>query len=287
MTGQFLHKPKSYYKKGASIMKKDLRFVRTAIIALIAFAMFACTYASADNISDAFPGIYGGGESADVLADIGNNDMLPENADCIKVYSISPSEFSDLASGRVQNANMTGNDKNVRWYFISENGSIAKAQKLNGKWTIIGRSEPSADAVKNSTLTTSAINKYLNEKSSVVTGMANNFSNAFCVDVPEYHTSFVVFDDGNVTYVCPFGSRPDLTGLENGKEYTATEAMNILSTNFASFAPMMENEFGGAGAPSPVSTGTKWAIPVAIIVVSAVIVVTVITVKKKTKSASA
>lgn len=150
-------------------MKKDLRFVRTAIIALIAFAMFACTYASADNISDAFPGIYGGGESADVLADIGNNDMLPENADCIKVYSISPSEFSDLASGRVQNANMTGNDKNVRWYFISENGSIAKAQKLNGKWTIIGRSEPAADAVKNSTLTTSAINKYLNEKSSVVT----------------------------------------------------------------------------------------------------------------------
>ena len=110
-------------------MKKDLRFVRTAIIALIAFAMFACTYASADSISGAFPGIYGGGESADVLADIGNNDMLPENTDCIKVYSISPSEFSDLASGRAQNANMTGNDKNVRWYFISENGSIAKAQK--------------------------------------------------------------------------------------------------------------------------------------------------------------
>lgn len=52
------------------------------------------------------------------------------------------------------------------------------------------------------------------------------------LDVPMYQTSFVYFLANNVEYLIPFGSRPDLTGLENGKVYKATDCLAELSATW-------------------------------------------------------
>ena len=46
-----------------------------------------------------------------------------------------------------------------------------------------------------------------------------------------YMTSFVYFNLNDVEYLIPFSSRPDFTGLENGKVYKASDCISILSKN--------------------------------------------------------
>jgi len=59
-----------------------------------------------------------------------------------------------------------------------------------------------------------------------------------------YFTEFILLANDDGEYVIPYGTGPDLTGLENGKVYDAKTAINILAENFAG---ENGNYDGGAG----------------------------------------
>jgi hypothetical protein len=73
-----------------------------------------------------------------------------------------------------------------------------------------------------------------------------------------YHTSFVLCEIDNSEYLIPYGSRPDLTGLENGKLYTRKEVSQILSQTFGNGYSPNDN----AGGPANVM---HTLIPIALI----------------------
>ena len=79
----------------------------------------------------------------------------------------------------------------------------------------------------------------------------------------------------------PFGSRPDLTGLENGKEYTAREAADILSKSFGKASGGL---FGGAsGRASTVAI----VIAAAVAVVGAAFAIVFFSVRRRKRTVSA
>ncbi len=53
----------------------------------------------------------------------------------------------------------------------------------------------------------------------------------FFVSYP-HHTTFAYFTEGGKEYLVPFGSRPDITGLENAKIYTPSEVISVLKDSF-------------------------------------------------------
>ena len=201
-------------------MKKVLSIILSVVLLSVG-SVIGASAESGKTYHD-FSAIYSSSEADVVRADVAGSALTDGSpADCYKVHSMTPAEFRALASGRAQYADMSDNDENLRWYIFTAGGNIAQAQKSNGKWTVTG-STVDGKAASDGALTPSVLNEHLSAMP----------SDAFCIDVPEYHTSFIVFSANDEAHVLPFGSRPDLTGLENGKEYTAREAADILSKSF-------------------------------------------------------
>lgn len=63
--------------------------------------------------------------------------------------------------------------------------------------------------------------------------IGSNIEDVICVNMPTKYSKFVCLVS-DTTYVIPFSPRPDFTGLENGKLYTASEANKIWSDNIGS-----------------------------------------------------
>jgi len=62
-----------------------------------------------------------------------------------------------------------------------------------------------------------------------------------------YHTDFVYFTHQQKEYVIPFGTRPDLTGLQNEQIYEVESAMDILEKQFGKFDLDKDNQLSGGG----------------------------------------
>ena len=56
-----------------------------------------------------------------------------------------------------------------------------------------------------------------------------------------YHTNFLYMKTADGEYLIPYGSRPDLTDLENGELYTPQEVSEILAVSFESGYSADEN----------------------------------------------
>lgn len=59
-----------------------------------------------------------------------------------------------------------------------------------------------------------------------------------------YHTTFAYINKKGEEYLISYGSRPDLTGLENGKLYKINDAITILDKNFNETSNQSENNAG-------------------------------------------
>ncbi len=250
-------------------MKKVLSIILSVVLLYVG-SVIGASAESGKTYHD-FSAIYSSSEADVVRADVAGSALTDGSpADCYKVHSMTPAEFRALASGRAQDANMSDNDEDLRWYIFTDGGNIAQAQKINGKWTVTG-STVDGKAASDGALTPSVLNEHLSAMP----------SDAFCVDVPEYHTSFIVFSANDETCVLPFGSRPDLTGLDNGKEYTAREAAVILSKSFGKASGGL---FGGAsGRASTVAI----VIAAAVAVVGAAFAIVFFSVRRRKRTVSA
>lgn len=82
----------------------------------------------------------------------------------------------------------------------------------------------------------------------------SEITDVVCVNYVGVFTNFVCITLADKTYLIPFGSRPDFTGLENGALYTPDEAETILKQNMPDVfveadpnADPLEMRYGGGG----------------------------------------
>lgn len=163
---------------------------------------------------------------------INNEELSP-----YKIYSISPQEFSDINIDYVVKNKIKSDD--YKWIVPDNNKRVIKVGKKQGKWEVLGYSTFENNTEGAEILLSKSVNNILTTThESVLTNSVdgiknNNLSETYiCFEIPQYHTYFVGLFSENESYVIPYGSRPDLTGLENGKKYSIENANKILTVNF-------------------------------------------------------
>ena len=163
---------------------------------------------------------------------INNEELSP-----YKIYSISPQEFSDINIDYVVKNKIKSDD--YKWIVPDNNKRVIKVGKKQGKWEVLGYSTFENNTEGAEILLSKSVNNILTTThESVLTNSVdgiknNNLSETYiCFEIPQYHTYFVGLFSDNESYVIPYGSRPDLTGLENGKKYSIENANKILTVNF-------------------------------------------------------
>lgn len=108
----------------------------------------------------------------------------------------------------------------------TEKGYVKYLKDTNGDITYVG------DVVFNEKTKNTNIVNISTVKNILGSAKYVDATDIIVLDVPMYQTSFVYFLANNVEYLIPFGSRPDLTGLENGKVYKATDCLAELSATW-------------------------------------------------------
>ena len=163
---------------------------------------------------------------------INNEELSP-----YKIYSISPQEFSDINIDYVVKNKIKSDD--YKWIVPDNNKRVIKVGKKQGKWEVLGYSTFENNTEGAEILLSKSVNNILTTThESVLTNSVdgiknNNLSETYiCFEIPQYHTYFVGLFSENESYVIPYGSRQDLTGLENGKKYSIENANKILTVNF-------------------------------------------------------
>ena len=136
------------------------------------------------------------------------------------------------------------------WIVSTPDDEAIRVDKVDGKWTVLGYSSPaSADAA------TDLIRMdTVNEELSIISAETNELPEVLCFEATMYHTNFVYMDTADGEVLIPYGSRPDLTGLENGKLYTPQEVSEILAVSFDGVYSTDENAGLGAQNAEAVTT---------------------------------
>jgi len=115
------------------------------------------------------------------------------------------------------------------WKIPTTDQNLAVIKKVDNKWEVV--------AIENKNSSDSKIKSNIINKVSVSKAIikeTSNIKDLKYIKSEMYHTSFsyVKVENGK-EFLIPYGSRPDLTGLENGKMYEASEVMDILYINFS------------------------------------------------------
>lgn len=264
--------------------KKTIFFLISLILIFGCFVLpaFATDGESASDIKS----IYDSSEINEVLKAIGDDALInkyeasqkssvqnasSENLSPYKLYSISPLEFSDINSEVVKNIIAS---EDYRWIVPNDTSQVITVGKNGNKWKVLGYSTSESDLESAEAVLGESVNGILktsqNEGDSKIQGV-NSTEEYLCFEVPQYHTYFLGMFSESESYVIPYSSRPDLTGLENGKKYSAEAAEKILSASFniseANYNTANEN---GGGTGSKITLGnTLWllSIPAAALVV--------------------
>lgn len=176
---------------------------------------------------------------------INNEELSP-----YKIYSISPQEFSNINKEDVVKKKIDSGD--YKWIVPDNTKRVIKVGKKQGKWEVLGYSTFENNTEGAEILLSKSVNNILTTThESVLTNSVdgiknNNLSETYiCFEIPQYHTYFVGLFSENESYVIPYGSRPDLTGLENGKKYSIENANKILTVNFGITESNYDNDNGG------------------------------------------
>jgi hypothetical protein len=118
------------------------------------------------------------------------------------------------------------------WLVYTSDKITIKVSKNEGVWGVLGYSKQSETASTSDMVDLALISASLNSKTDYI-----------CFEAPMYHTMFVLCGDDE-GFLIPFGTRPDLTGLENGQFYTIEEVAEILLTTFSESNPQDTNSGG-------------------------------------------
>lgn len=171
-----------------------------------------------------------------------------------KLYAMPAVDFKNFTGNE---RDITGNDSdNYLWVLPVSNGNVIRVQSIENNWQVIGYSTPSETASDTDIIALASLPETMD-------------GSLLCFEIPEYHTSFVYCATADGVRLIPYGSRPDLTGLANGKSYSISEVQKILGDTFnATPAPEELTTISGSdgGGPTVTVKNTNTGIWVIIII---------------------
>lgn len=166
----------------------------------------------------------------------GSKDQM---ANAYKVYTLKSTDFMVAVQEGEDLSKLISDDYD--WIVSTSSNESIHLSKSNGEWEVLGYSTPSSKIAVNETVQISTLDQQ-------VKNLADNekaVKSLLCFEMPRYHTSFVYVSTESDNFLVPYGSRPDLTGLENGKLYTPKEVYQILERSFG--ATNESEKDGGVG----------------------------------------
>lgn len=220
-------------------MMKKLRMAILVTFIVILYSIPVC--AGMDMISDAdewemikevvresgfFDGVEMGNNGT-----TSNYEELGDSATANQSYKLylllTPDFINYLADGYTVEKLLT--DEYV-WIVPSDSNKQVRVAKKDSEWKVVGYSTPSA---LNSVTDMIQVAEARDLAQTISANEA--LKKMQCFEAPMYHTNFVLLtlEDGYEQLI-PYGSRPDLTGLENGKVYSVAEVCDILGKTFGS-----------------------------------------------------
>ncbi len=205
-------------------MKKIISLISASVMALI---VSVCAYADGTAKFDCknYSGFYDENEFAEITRDL-RGDCIAEEAVAYKVYTSNvPWFFEKLSEG----ASVSELVEDEYHWLLPRNNSVAYVEKgEDNKWEAVGSATAPTDddTIKSNIVRFDEVNSAINSL-----GEPSEAKDIRCVNLPEYHSYFVLVTLSDAIYVVPYSTRPDFTGLENGALYSSDEAMTILKQN--------------------------------------------------------
>lgn len=273
--------------------KKTISLFSLLISLILIFGCFVLPAFAADGESASdIKSIYDSSEIDEVLKAVGDDALIKEyeasqgdsvqngnseSACPYKLYSLSPLEFSDINSKVVKNIIAS---EDYRWIVPDNTSRIITVAKNGNKWDVLGYSTSEGDSKSAETVLAESVKGILKASQAE----DNSTESYLCFEVPQYHTYFLGMFSENESYVIPYGSRPDLTGLENGKKYSPETAAEILSTNF-NISNSNSNDNGGGSGAEAENGSNLWLLSIP--AVALVVFLLILFLKKKQKKTAA
>lgn len=246
------------------------RIISTFLAAALTVIFSICGYAAEPNGFDckSYSDFFDANEYAEVIEDISgdylmtevnaleNRSLMTYNAEngaevtAYKVYDITSVNFIDELSKGTKISGLL--PEKYSWLIPGQNTLVNVIFNEENKWETawfrdetqkIPNSIVQNDVVQFDVVNSAVENLRLNSSSEV--------TNVVCVDLVAFRTYFVCVEFTDKTYLIPFGSRPDFTGLENGALYSPDEVEALLKQNMSEHFDQTNNTgemlYGGFG----------------------------------------
>lgn len=178
-----------------------------------------------------YKSLYDSEEAAIVHSQISNPEnavLLPpqgksdNNKTEYKIYGLKLFDFAKEIKNGVTISELLSDD--YAWIVLCGTGQT-RIKKIDGKWQILGSRMASPNNRPTTDIDTEVFERLL--ASPKFSGENEPVQTAFIESFP-YNTVFAYIRNNTGEYLVPFSSRPDFTGLENGKLYTTAEVAEIL-----------------------------------------------------------
>ena len=271
-------------------------YIVSVFVIIISMCMTFPVYA-ADTAYTENENFYNEEEFEDVAAAVYGDEMLlqqgitggteqysanaTEEGDLTGAYKLHYTEASDFYPALSTGGIMNIIEDEYVWKVPFSGGYIAEVVPTeNNEWSVSGFREPLTGPefsdVSDDTIDMNIVENRIKE---IDPSLDINNVYAKCIMVGEYHTNFVCIENAGEEYIIPFGTRPDLTGLENGKVYTPLELKTALDESFTPYDGEYTteeihqmNSIGGGGIVEETQRNGVSA-PIAILIMLLVVVV--------------
>lgn len=170
-------------------------------------------------------------------------------------------------------------------------GKLFVVVEEQGEWRVAGYQYLEDEQSKAGIIDTAVL-----ERNDIALNKSAQDAEILFFEAPLYFTNFVYYTSNETEYLIPYGSRPDLTLLENGKVYTAKEVADILTESF-NLNELNDPNGNGGGAGAYIaeesttddalnnsaknSTALKIVIPVVAVIAIAVILIIIVKRRKR------
>lgn len=244
----------------------------TLLLAFLLCLAFAIPARAAGPDAAAYPEFFDAAEFQQVWDAVFHTELLYENgvldearpADTEGSLEASYKMFS-LKDPKLLPALQNGSDLSglisdeYVWIVVTAANQSIRTAQVDGEWEVLGYSAPRSETAATNVVQPEALNTDL----ATLSASQASIDRLVCFEAPMYHTNFVYMDTSDGAFLVPFGSRPDLTGLENGKLYTPEEVGGILSASFGGV--QFETGNAGIGGTAAQSAGREpaaapWAV---------------------------
>lgn len=269
--------------KKRRLANKTMKKTVCILVAAITAALLVISPAALSH-SDVQNAISNEAEAANVIANMDTKGLVsaPDITSSYKAYRLSAGAFAALADTSAT-PDLSGFD--VYWHMIAADGSETLLKNENNKWQAMGKSLPGeSDADTLSTVVGTTSSMSAAQPIAALSQLGADADCVACIEVPDYHTTFILFSEQGELSVIPYGSRPDLTELQNGELYSLDKALDILSDSMP-LSEIADDLYGGAAAVE--STNILPVIITSALFLVIIVLFAVMMVKKKHQKSAA